>query len=91
VDLSIITPLCLLAGVWLLHRNARGYLVGFMLLYLLALMGFIVIGQTLFQIQAGIFFSTGQLIGMIGSWIVMGSIAIGFVINMLRNVSEKSA
>jgi hypothetical protein len=91
VDLSIITPLCLLAGVWLLHRNARGYLVGFMLLYLLVLMGFIVIGQTLFQIQAGIFFSTGQLIGMIGSWIVMGSIAIGFVINMLRNVSEKSA
>jgi hypothetical protein len=88
VDLSIITPLCLLAGVWLLRSDARGYLVGFMLLYLLALMGFIVIGQTIFQRQAGIVFSTGQLIGMIGSWIVMGSIAIGFVIKMLRNLSE---
>jgi hypothetical protein len=91
VDLSIITPLCLLAGVWLLRHDPHGYLVGFMLLYLLALTGFIVIGQTVFQIQAGIVFSTGQLIGMIGSWIVMGSIAIGFVIKMLRNIAEQPA
>lgn len=89
VDLGIIAPLCLLAGFWLLRRNARGYLVGFMLLYILALMGFIVIGQTVFQIVAGVIFSTGQLIGMIGSWLVMGSIAIGFVVNMLRNISEE--
>ena len=89
LDLSIITPLCILSGVWLLRRDTCGYLIGFMLLYLLALMGFIVIGQTVFQINVGIVFTPGQLIGMIGSWIVMGSIAIGFVINMLRNVSEK--
>jgi hypothetical protein len=88
MDLSIVTPFCLLAGIWLLRRDSRGYLLGFMLLYLLALMGFIVMGQTAFQIRAGIVFSTGQFIGMIGSWVVMGSIAIGFVVNMLRNLSE---
>jgi hypothetical protein len=91
IDLGIITPLCLLAGVWLLRRDTRGYLAGFLLLYLLALMGFIVIGQTVFQIQAGIVFSIGQLIGMIGAWIVMGALAIGFVINMLRNIAEQPA
>ena len=89
MDLGIITPLCILAGIWLLRHDTRGYLIGFMLLYLLALMGFIVIGQTVFQINAGIVFNPGQMIGMIGSWIVMGSIAIGFVINILRNISEK--
>jgi hypothetical protein len=86
MDLSIVTPFCLLAGIWLLRRDSRGYLLGFMLLYLLALMGFIVMGQTAFQIRAGIVFSTGQFIGMIGSWVVMGSIAIGFVVNMLRKL-----
>ena len=89
LDLGIITPLCLLAGAWLLRRNPHGTLLGFVLLYLLALMGFIVGAQTVFQIQAGIIFSTGQFIGMIGSWLVMGSVAIGFVVNMLRNLSSE--
>jgi hypothetical protein len=89
VDLGVITPLCILAGVWLIRKDARGSLAGFVLLYLLALMGFIVIIQTIFQIKAGIVFSTGQFIGMIGSWVIMGSIAIGFVLKMLRNLAEK--
>jgi hypothetical protein len=90
MDLGIITPLCLLAGGWLLRRNARGYLVGFMLLYLLALMGVIVVAQTICQVQAGVIFSTGQFIGMIGSWVVMGSIATGLVAGMLRNLTDES-
>jgi hypothetical protein len=88
MDLGIITPLCLLAGYWLLRHDARGYLVGFMLLYLLALMGVIVVAQTIFQVNAGVVFTTSQYIGMIGSWVVMGSIAIGFVSNFLWNLSD---
>ena len=87
MDLGMITPFCLLAGSWLLRRDARGYLVGLMLLYLLALMGVIVVAQTIFQVNAGVVFTTAQYIGMIGSWLVMGSVAIGFVANMLRNLS----
>ena len=90
VDLGIIAPSCILAGVWLLRQDVRGYLVGFTLFYLLALMGFIVGGQTAFQINAGIEFGTGQLIGMVGSWIVMGCIAIGFVVNILRNLPDQT-
>lgn len=91
VDLAVITPACFLAGAWLLRKEPRGYLLGFILLYLLALMGFIVLGQTIFQLNAGIVFNTGQLIAMIGSWLVMGSIAIGFVILWLRNLTEEPA
>lgn len=90
IDLGIITPACLLAFTWLRRGNPRGYVLGFSLLYLLALMGFIVLGQTIFQTNAGVVFSTGQLIAMIGSWIVMGAIAVWFVVKILRNIATKA-
>lgn len=90
IDLGVITPVCVLAGIWLLHGNPRGYVIGFMLLYLLVLMGFIVLGQTIFQLNAGVVFSTGQLTAMIGSWIVMGAIAVWFVVKMLKNIAVNS-
>lgn len=90
VDLGAITPACLLAGVWLRRGNPRGAVLGFALLYLLALMGCIVIAQTVFQMNAGVTFSTGQLIAMIGSWIVMGTIAVWFVVKILGNVAPKA-
>jgi hypothetical protein len=37
--MGIITPLCLLAGTWLLRKEPRGYVLGFVLLILLALSG----------------------------------------------------
>jgi hypothetical protein len=89
VDLAIMTPLCFQAARWLLLRDGRGMLLGFVLLELLAMMGFIVLGQTIFQIRAGIIFSLGQFIGMISSWVVMGSTAMYFGVKMLRNISEK--
>lgn len=90
IDLGLITPACILAGVWLLRGNPRGYVLGFSLLYLLALMGFIVISQTVFQLNAGIVFSPPQLIGMIGSWIVLGAIAVRLVLSILRNISAEN-
>jgi len=89
VDLAIMTPLCFQAARWLQRGDGRGIFLGFVLLQLLAMMGFIVIGQTIFQIQAGIIFSLGQFIGMIGSWVVMGSAAIYFGLIMLRKISDK--
>ena len=48
----------------------------------------VVIGQTTFQVKAGVVFSRSQFIGMIEAWVGMGSIAIGFVLNMLRNLTD---
>lgn len=88
IDLAVITPLCFMAGRWLLRGDGRGILLGFVLLNLLAMMGFIVIGQTISQIRAGILFSPGQFVGMISSWVVMGSIATVFGLKILRGISE---
>jgi hypothetical protein len=88
IDLGLITPACLLAGRWLLRGDPRGTVAGFALLYLLALMGCIVLSQTIFQINAGVAFSPAQLGAMIGSWIVMGAIAVGMVVSILRDLRE---
>ncbi len=87
-DLAVITPATVLAGVLMLRRAPLGYLLAPVLMILCTLVGVAVIGQTTFQIRAGIVFNPGQFIGLIGSWIVMGVVAIGLTIAFFRNLSE---
>jgi hypothetical protein len=47
-----------------------------------------VIGQTLMQLNLGLQFSIGQLIGKVGTWIVMGGIAIWLTIAFLGNLAD---
>jgi hypothetical protein len=88
VDVGIIAPACLLAGILLLRRAPLGYLLTGLLTIMLALIGAMVIGQTIMQFNLGLQFSTGQLIGKVGTWIVMGGIAIWLTIAFLNNLSD---
>ena len=87
LDVGIIAPTALLAGVLLLHRIPLGYLLTGVLTLMLMLVGAMVIGQTVMQLNLGIELSTGQLIGMVGTWIVMGGIALLYSISFLQNLS----
>ena len=88
LDVGIIAPACLLASILILRRAPLGYLLTGILTMMLALIGAMVIGQTVMQLNLGLQFSTGQLIGKIGTWIVMGGIAIWLTIAFLSNLSE---
>ena len=88
LDVGIIAPTCLLAGILILRRAPLGYLLTGLLTILLVLIGGMVIGQTVMQWNMGLQFSTGQLIGKIGTWIVMGGIAIWLAIAFLSNLSD---
>jgi hypothetical protein len=88
IDLGVIVPTVYLGAVLLLRRAPLGFLLSFVMLMLLAAVGVGVVAQTLVQIRLGISYNTGQLIGLIGSWFVLGLFAIGFSISMLRNLSE---
>ena len=57
----------------------------------LALIGLVVVAQTIVQLQVGITFSTGVLIGMIGSWVILGLIALWLTITILRHISPAAA
>jgi hypothetical protein len=88
LDVGIIVPAALLAGILLLRRAPLGYLLSAVLTIMLALIGLMVIWQTIVQVNAGIVFSPGELIGKVVSWIIMGLIAIGLSISFLRNLAE---
>jgi hypothetical protein len=90
LDVGIITPGCLLAGTLLLRRASLGYLLTGLLTIMLALVGAMVIGQTVMQLNLGLQFSTGELIGKVGSWILLGGIAVWLSIAFLRNLSDSA-
>jgi hypothetical protein len=87
VDLGIIVPATLLSGILLLRRDGRGYLWSSVLAVMLALVGVMVIGQTIMQLRVGVEFTPGVLIGMVGSWVVMGAAAVWLVAIVFRSVA----
>lgn len=88
LDVGIIAPACLVACVQLLRRAPLGYLLTGILTILLALVGAMVIGQTAMQLKIGVELSPGQMVGMVGTWIIMGGIAVWLTITFLRNLSN---
>ena len=88
-DLAVITPSAILAGIWLFRKTSLGYLLAPVMLVLCALIGLVVIGQSIFQLKAGIQFNPGQLIGLIGSWVVMGAIAIALTVSFFFHLTDR--
>lgn len=88
-DSAVITPACVITGIYLLKRKPLGYLLATPLLILCTIIGVTVIAQTISQTLDGFVFPIGVYIGMVGSWVVMGAFAIGLAISFFRNISEK--
>jgi hypothetical protein len=88
IDMGIIAPSAILAGVLLWRRVPFGYALAFPLLTLNSLIGLVVIGQTLSQINAGIEFQTGQLAGIVGSWVVLSGLAVWNAVRLYRGIAD---
>lgn len=88
LDLGVIPPVALLTAFLLLRRRPLGYLLAPVMLVLLASVGVVVIGQTIFQALAGITLNPGQLIGYVGTFVILGSIATVFSIRYFRGISQ---
>jgi hypothetical protein len=87
-DSAVITPAAVMTGVFLLQRKPMGYLLAAPLLVLCTLNGVAVIAQTVSQTLAGIIFPIGVYVGMVGSWVVLGALAIWLAAAFFRNVAE---
>jgi hypothetical protein len=86
LDLAIITPSALLAGVLLRRRDPLGYLIATVLLVLLLILAPAIIAQTISQIAAGIDFTPGEVIGPIAGFIVLGAIAARCLTGVLASL-----
>jgi hypothetical protein len=91
LDVGIITPAAILSGVLLIHRKPFGYLLSSTLLVLLTLIGLIVVGQTIMQIQDGIVLSTAEIAAFVVPFVSLALIAAGLVVVILRNIEDKPA
>ncbi len=88
-DSAVITPAAVIAAIALLKRKPLGYLLGVPILILCALIGAVVISQTIFQALEGLIFPLPTYVIMIGTWIVMGIFAISLTISSFRNLSQE--
>lgn len=86
-DSAVVTPACVLAGVKLLRREASGYVLGPVMLLMCVLIGVSVLAATTAQALAGIIFPVPVYIGMVGSWVAMGAIAIWFLVTFVRSLA----
>ena len=88
LDPALIAPSAFVASYLLFRAKPLGYLLGVILLILNALVGVIVIGQTVMQTQAGISLSPGQLIAFVGSFTVMGLFALALLVKFFGSIAE---
>ena len=88
LDVGIIAPACIVAGVLILRQAPIGYLLTGLLTILLALVGAMVVAQTVMQLRLGIQFSIGQLIGKVATWLILGGIAVWLTTTFLRSLSS---
>ncbi len=88
-DSAIITPAAVLTGILLWRRRPSGYLLAAPLMLFCALVGVVVIAQSISQALAGLVFPIPVYIGMIGSWVVMGGFALGLTRSFFRNLKPQ--
>lgn len=88
LDLAIITPATWVAGGLLLRKNTLGYLVAVPLLVIIILLTPQIALSTVFQRAAGVPFTTGEMIGPISGFVVLGAVAIWLTVSLLRGVAK---
>ena len=90
LDLGIITPATIIAGVLILRRAPLGYLIACALLVLEMLLAPLIAAQTVSQVVAGVLFSAGQMVGPIAGFSILALAAIVVTAALLRTISDSA-
>ena len=91
LDIAVIVPSAVLAGVLILRRQVFGYVVAFSLLVLEAFLLPSIALATLAQVRFGISFTTGEIIGPIAGFGAFALLSVGVIVTMLRDVRRAPA
>jgi hypothetical protein len=90
IDMSIIAPALVVAGVMLLRRRPLGYFLASMLLVFTVILGTNLLTAGTVQMLAGLI-SVGQFIGFVVSFAILTLFAIGFTVVLFRGVSDSAS
>jgi hypothetical protein len=88
LDLGIITPALLVAGVLVLRRAALGYLLSFALLGIIVVLGPAIAAQTVSQVSAGVSFTVAEAVGPIAGFGALAALAVWVLARLLAGVAE---
>jgi hypothetical protein len=90
-DIAVIVPATYISGALLLRRDPRGYAFGVPLVVFAGLLAPMVAAMTVFQVQAGVGFTAGEVVGPISGFIVLAAVAVRLVVVLLRHVGETTS
>lgn len=83
IDLGIILPTCILSAIGIIRKQKFAFLLSSILYVALSSVGLCVILQSVIQVQFGIILEIGQYIGLVGSFVILGTISI--ILNLKLN------
>lgn len=86
LDIGVIVPAAVLAGVLILRRHTLGYVVAFSLLVLEALLMPLITIATIVQIELGLDFTPGEVVGPVAGFSTFALLAGYLVFDMLRRI-----
>ena len=88
LDLAVITPATFICASLLLRENPSGVVVAVPLLTLIILLAPQIILSTIFQQGAGVPLSSGEIVGPIAGFVVLGFAAGWLLVRLLQEVSQ---
>lgn len=88
IDLAIITPATIICAFIILRGNALGYVLAMPLLTLIILLAPQIILSTIFQYRAGVPFSTGEIVGPVAGFVILGTAGLWLLIRLIRGISH---
>jgi hypothetical protein len=88
IDLALITPTTIVAGTLILQRKPLGYVIAFPLLGLIVLLLPAITLMTVFQVQAGVVFTPGEIVGPIAGFATLGLFAVWVGVAILRRIPD---
>lgn len=88
LDIGVIMPAAIAGAVLVLRRDPLGYVLAFPVLCLCALIGLVVLAQTGMQLSMGVELSTGQIVGIAGTFLALSLVACGLLFAFFGKISE---
>jgi hypothetical protein len=88
IDIGILAPVLIVAGVMILHRNPLGYLLSSTLLVFTVMLGTNLLTAGTIQLLTGSI-DIRQFIGFVVSFAILTLYAIWFTVALFRNVSDR--
>jgi len=86
LDLAVITPATFLCAVLVLRGEPLGYAIAVPLLTLIILLAPQIILSTVFQRSAGVPFTTGEMVGPVAGFVILGLLASWLLVSILRAI-----